>query len=73
MLRVKEAAKRLEVHPATIYRWIESGEMQHVRYGKLRTKGGKGRGGAIRIPEREVAEREARDRAVRRSDPEAVA
>lgn len=60
MLRVREAAERLDVHPATIYRWIDAGEMQHVRYGKLRAKGTKGRGGAIRIPEWEVAQREAR-------------
>lgn len=60
MLRVKEAAERLGVHPGTVYRWIWSGEMQHVRYGKVRTSRCKGRGGAIRIPEREVADREAR-------------
>lgn len=60
MLRVKEVADRLGVHPATVYRWIWSGEMQHVRFGKVHTGGDKGRGGAIRIPEWEVCNREGR-------------
>ncbi|MFE1358823.1 helix-turn-helix domain-containing protein [Streptomyces harbinensis] len=53
MLRVKEVATRLGVHPATVYRWIDAGHMPAVRYGKpikpgdARTRGG----GSIRIPE----------------------
>ena len=51
MLRVKEVADRLGVHPATVYRWIEEGELEAVRYGKPYARGNKRRGGAIRVPE----------------------
>lgn len=62
MLCVKEAADRLKVHPGTIYRWIWAGQIQHVRYGKVHEAGSRGRGGAIRIPEWEIANREAQAR-----------
>jgi len=53
MLRVKEAAALVGVHPSTIYRWVAEGVLEHVRYGKPRPAGTtpQGRGGAIRIPE----------------------
>lgn len=53
MLRVKEVAKRLGVHPATVYRWIKDGHLEAVRYGKPQIVGATAprRGGAIRIPE----------------------
>ncbi|MFD8142468.1 helix-turn-helix domain-containing protein [Streptomyces sp. NPDC059708] len=53
MLRVKEVAKRLKVHPATVYRWINEGRLEAVRYGKPHVCGAaaKGSGGAIRVPE----------------------
>lgn len=57
MLRVKEVADRLGVHPATVYRWIEQGELEAVRYGKPCARGSKKRGGAIRVPESALAER----------------
>lgn len=56
-LSVKEAATALDVHPSTIYRWVDEGELTSVRYGKARTEGSKQRGGEIRIPEHVVAER----------------
>lgn len=57
MLRVKEVAQRLNVHPATVYRWIEAGQLEAVRYGKAVVAGAKGRrgGGAIRIPNSAIA------------------
>ncbi|GGX40405.1 helix-turn-helix domain-containing protein [Streptomyces noursei] len=51
MLRVKEVAKRLDVHPATVYRWIKEGHLEAVRYGKVQPAGTTGRGGALRISE----------------------
>jgi len=53
VLRVKEVADRLRVHPATVYRWIADGRLPAVRYGKPITPGQpiKGSGGSIRIPE----------------------
>lgn len=53
MLRVKEVATRLNVHPATVYRWIKEGHLQAVRYGKPQVVGESagGPGGAIRVPE----------------------
>lgn len=53
MLRVKEVATRLKVHPATVYRWINEGRLQAVRYGQPLVAGpaAKGSGGAIRVPE----------------------
>lgn len=53
MLRVKEVAKRLNVHPATVYRWIQEGRLEAVRYGKPQVVGTPAQrgGGAIRIPE----------------------
>ncbi|NUP47247.1 MAG: helix-turn-helix domain-containing protein [Catenulispora sp.] len=53
MLRVKEVADRLRVHPATVYRWIADGRLPAVRYGKPVAPGQsiKGSGGSIRIPE----------------------
>lgn len=53
MLRVKEVAARLDVHPATVYRWIKEGHLPAVRYGKPQVAGSikTGPGGAIRVPE----------------------
>lgn len=57
MLRVKEVATRLKVHPATVYRWIKEGHLQAVRYGKPQVVGESagGPGGAIRVPESALA------------------
>ena len=57
MLRVKEVADRLRVHPATVYRWINDGHLPAVRYGKTLVAGtprARG-GGAIRVPEDALA------------------
>ncbi|MEV8474856.1 helix-turn-helix domain-containing protein [Streptomyces sp. NPDC051173] len=53
MLRVKEVASRLDVHPATVYRWIKEGRLRSVRYGKPQVVGveAEGAGGAIRVTE----------------------
>jgi excisionase family DNA binding protein len=53
MLRVKEVAARLNVHPATVYRWIKEGRLEAFRYGKPQVVGAPAQrgGGAIRIPE----------------------
>ena len=58
MLRVKEVADRLRVHPATVYRWIADGRLPAVRYGKPVTAGAviEGGGGSIRIPESALAD-----------------
>lgn len=59
MLRVKEVAARLRVHPATVYRWINEGHLPAVRYGRPVVVGGSGKsrgGGAIRIPEAALAD-----------------
>lgn len=56
-LSVKEAATALDVHPSTIYRWVDEGELTSIRYGKARSEGSRSRGGEIRIPEHVVAER----------------
>ncbi len=50
MLRVKDVAAALGVHPATVYRLIKDGELEAVRSGRPRKQGTKTRGGAIRIP-----------------------
>lgn len=55
MLRVKEVADRLRVHPATVYRWIKDGHLEAIRYGKAMPVGTTARGGAIRVPESSVA------------------
>ncbi|WP_406730917.1 helix-turn-helix domain-containing protein [Streptomyces sp. NBC_01794] len=57
MLRVKEVATRLKVHPATVYRWIKEGHLEAVRYGKPQVVGAAtgGPGGAIRVPESALA------------------
>ncbi|MET9222358.1 helix-turn-helix domain-containing protein [Streptomyces sp. NPDC003300] len=57
VLRVKEVADRLRVHPATVYRWIADGRLPAVRYGKPIVPGTpiKGGGGSIRIPEDALA------------------
>lgn len=57
MLRVKEVADRLRVHPATVYRWIADGRLPAVRYGKPIAPGQpiRGGGGSIRIPEDALA------------------
>ncbi|MFD3814986.1 helix-turn-helix domain-containing protein [Streptomyces rubiginosohelvolus] len=59
MLRVKEVADRLRVHPATVYRWIADGHLPAVRYGKPIEPGVaiEGGGGSIRIPESAVTDR----------------
>ncbi|WP_076972101.1 helix-turn-helix domain-containing protein [Streptomyces sparsogenes] len=52
MLRVKEVAARLRVHPATVYRWINEGRIPATRYGQPVVPGAAKRGGgAIRVPE----------------------
>lgn len=59
MLRVKEVADRLRVHPATVYRWIQDGHLPAVRYGKPFVLGSvrkRGSGGAIRVPEDALAD-----------------
>ncbi|MYR36334.1 helix-turn-helix domain-containing protein [Streptomyces sp. CFMR 7] len=56
-LSVKEAATALDVHPSTIYRWVDEGELTAVRYGKSPSEGSKKRGGEIRIPEHVIADR----------------
>jgi len=56
-LSVKEAATALDVHPSTIYRWVDEGELPAIRYGKSRVDGSKKRGGEIRIPEYVIADR----------------
>lgn len=57
MLRVKEVAARFNVHPATVYRWINEGHLPAVRYGRPIVSGAtKARGGgAIRVPEEALA------------------
>lgn len=55
-LSVKEAATALDLHPSTVYRWVEAGDLVHVRYGKEPNKDSKTRGGEIRIPEHVVAD-----------------
>ncbi|MFC9987838.1 helix-turn-helix domain-containing protein [Streptomyces cyaneofuscatus] len=54
LLTVHEAAAVLRVSKPTIYRWIASGDLPAVRYGKPRPDGDVRRGGAIRIPEAAV-------------------
>lgn len=55
MLSVKEVAKLLNVHPATVYRWINEGHLRAVRHGKPYEPGTATTvGGAIRIPASEV-------------------
>lgn len=54
-LSVKEAAEALGVHPSTVYRWAELGELPVVRYGVSPTHGR--RGSEIRIPENVIDER----------------
>lgn len=56
-LSVKEAATALGVHPSTVYRWVEAGDLAAVRYGRTPDKASKKRGGEIHIPESAVAER----------------
>lgn len=55
-LSVKEAATALGLHPSTIYRWVDAGDLEHVRYGRQPDKEGKTRGSEIRIPENVVAD-----------------
>lgn len=56
-LSVKEAATALDVHPSTIYRWVDQGEIAVIRYGKAPAAGSKKRGAEIRIPEDVIADR----------------
>lgn len=49
MLRVREVATRLKVHPATVYRLIEAGRLPAHRFGR-----GPIRPGAFRVPEEAV-------------------
>jgi excisionase family DNA binding protein len=44
MFSIREAAKALSVHPATVRRWILSGQIRARRLGKL-----------VRVPEDELA------------------
>jgi excisionase family DNA binding protein len=64
MLRVKEVADRLKVHPATVYRWINEGRLPAVRYGQPIEPGALslGGGGSIRVPESAVADADSADR-----------
>lgn len=57
LLTVEEVAVTLRVSKPTVYRWIASGEMPALRYGKERPPGDTRRGGAIRVPQSEVDER----------------
>ncbi|GGP90039.1 helix-turn-helix domain-containing protein [Streptomyces melanogenes] len=50
MLRVRDVAVALGVHPATVYRLIKDGELEAIRSGRPRRQGAMTRGGAIRIP-----------------------
>lgn len=50
VLTVQEVATTLRTHPSTVYRWIKSGELEAIRYGRACTCGANVRGGAIRIP-----------------------
>lgn len=60
MLSVKKVARYLDVHPATVYRWINEGRLKASRHGKPYVPGAEQlRGGAIRIPESEIAMEEA--------------
>ncbi|MFE9850298.1 helix-turn-helix domain-containing protein [Streptomyces sp. NPDC005576] len=61
MLRVKEVADRLKVHPATVYRWINEGRLPALRYGQPIEPGAAqpGGGGSIRVPEGAVAAADA--------------
>lgn len=54
LLTVREVAAALRVSAPTVYRWIASGEVRAIRYGKPREDGDTRRGGAIRVPESEV-------------------
>lgn len=72
-LSVKEAATALDVHPSTIYRWVDEGELTSIRYGKSPAEGSKKRGGEIRIPEHVIAERLRRGPVTEPHTPEAVA
>lgn len=36
MLTVKEVAKLLKIHPITVYRLIENGELEAIRIGKAK-------------------------------------
>ncbi len=56
LLTVREAATALRVSKPTIYRWIASGELPSIRYGRPRAAGDTRRGGAIRIPKAAVDE-----------------
>ena len=49
MLRVREVANKLGVHPATVYRLIEAGRLPAHRFGS-----GTIRPGAFRVPESAV-------------------
>jgi excisionase family DNA binding protein len=48
LLRIPEAAERLNVSRASVYRWIEEGRLPAVQLG--------GRGAPLRIPEAELGE-----------------
>jgi excisionase family DNA binding protein len=48
LLRIPEAAERLNVSRASIYRWIDEGRLPAVQLG--------GRGAPLRIPEAELVE-----------------
>lgn len=50
VLTVQEVAVALRTHVSTVYRWIKSGELEAIRYGRACTCGANVRGGAIRIP-----------------------
>lgn len=50
VLTVQEVAVALRTHVSTVYRWIKSGELEAIRYGRTCNCGATVRGGAIRIP-----------------------
>lgn len=54
LLTVREVAAALRVSIPTIYRWVATGEMPSIRYGREGADDQSKRGGAIRIPESAV-------------------
>lgn len=61
VLTVQEVATTLRTHVSTVYRWIKSGELEAIRYGRACTCGANVRGGAIRIPASAVEALQSRE------------